>query len=243
MLPSSCDCTTNFAYAGATALGIEYFQERDVPVLVNVSFDNEIRWFRSKRERCDPRKSGRVAALVGGSGNDYNLKTSGIEAYQLLVSEGIRTVSVLNVPQPACTPDYRLRHPAEDLDEFGCVRAIGEVVKRHNSMLEAALLALYNKPHSSVRIFVLNRYKFLNDVLRDPMKYGSSKFKVVLKLSPSFSPYQCMEISVTGFDRDITHVACCGGGIQRECSVWGTDSLRKPSGARLLRLPSLHRPF
>ncbi|XP_024527252.1 GDSL esterase/lipase At5g45670 [Selaginella moellendorffii] len=71
--------------------------------------------------------------------------------------------------------------------------AIGEVVKWYNSLLEATLLDLYKTQYSAARIFVLNRYKFLNDVLRDPMKYG-------------FLP-------------DITHVACCGGGDEFNASV------------------------
>ncbi|XP_024542849.1 uncharacterized protein LOC112350609 [Selaginella moellendorffii] len=198
--------------------------ERDVPVLVKVSFDNEIRWFRSKRERCDPRKSGRVAALVGGGGNDYNIQddrnrsvSSIMETVPDVVRKVVDTVKNGDCSQRAtATPDYRLRHPAEDLDEFGCVKAIGEVVKRHNSMLEAALLALYNKPHSSIPCANPQEHVYFDFVhftdhfnKQEVRAFASTKNEKVMSLLDVCDPRpkdasKCKEISffvILGFTR------------------------------------------
>ncbi|XP_024542850.1 GDSL esterase/lipase At5g03600-like [Selaginella moellendorffii] len=71
-----------------SVLGLLYFQSRNLRTIVNVSFDNETRWFNSYTERCESGKSARVAALVGGGGNDYNIQDGANRS----LSEIMRTV-------------------------------------------------------------------------------------------------------------------------------------------------------
>ncbi|KAJ7964782.1 GDSL esterase/lipase [Quillaja saponaria] len=190
----------NFAVAGATALGIEFFDEKGIKnVPTNYSLRIQLDWFNEMLPSICTSSSS-CKSVLGSSlfvvgeigGNDYNypfiLKKSVEEittyvpqvvtaitsAIKELIELGAVTLVVPGNLPIGCSTGYLTDYMSadeEDYDEAGCLRWLNKFAEYHNEQLQIALNQLRDL-HPHTNIIYADYYNAALRFYRAPHQYG-----------------------------------------------------------------------
>uniref|UniRef100_A0A7N0U318 GDSL esterase/lipase n=1 Tax=Kalanchoe fedtschenkoi TaxID=63787 RepID=A0A7N0U318_KALFE len=194
----------NFAVAGATALGKDFFGKLGIVSLLwtNNSLADQIVWFKKlKPSLCATPKDcaaymRKSLFLVGEIGaNDYNyMGLTGASVQQLrdavprviesvsnaveaLVGEGAEHVVVPSSVPFGCASVYLTFLQSDDkreYDRYGCLTAYNSLAIYHNQQLLAAVARL-REAHPHARIMYADYYKITMRFVYAPAAFGQSR--------------------------------------------------------------------
>ncbi|XP_038882472.1 GDSL esterase/lipase At5g45910 isoform X2 [Benincasa hispida] len=191
----------NFAVAGATALGADFFYKRKIGTILwtNHSLTVQLGWFRKLKsslctsaQECEKymKKSLFMVGEIGG--NDYNYayfvggSINEIQSYVPLVVEAITTATAALIEEGAvelvvpgnlpigCSAVYLTLFQSPnraDYDEHGCLKAFNDFAKYHNNHLKRAVHALRTK-YPFARIVYADYYGATIPLVHAPKHHG-----------------------------------------------------------------------
>ncbi|KAG0549656.1 hypothetical protein BDA96_01G273800 [Sorghum bicolor] len=190
----------NFAFGGATALDLHFFESRGLMSFVPVSLRNQTVWFNDvvRRVGAEPEQRKSMATsvfLVGEIGvNDYFIglnenRTVGevhtfvphvVSAIRSVITDviaaGASTVVVPGMIPLGCEPQlltlYRGSVDAAGYDRgSGCIRSLNGLAELHNRELRRVLGGL-RRAHPGTTIVYADLYRAVTDIIASPREYG-----------------------------------------------------------------------
>ncbi|XP_066387171.1 GDSL esterase/lipase At1g28590-like isoform X2 [Miscanthus floridulus] len=188
----------NFAFGGATALDLHFFESRGLGSFVPVSLRNQTVWFNDVLRLLGAEQRKTMATslfLVGEIGvNDYfiglneNRTVGEVETFVPHVVSAIRSVvtdviaagaSAVLVPgmiplgcEPQLLTLYRGSVDAAGYDpESGCITRLNGLAELHNRELRRALGGL-RRAHPGTTIVFADLYRAVTDIIVSPREYG-----------------------------------------------------------------------
>ncbi|OEL17119.1 GDSL esterase/lipase, partial [Dichanthelium oligosanthes] len=191
----------NFAVGGATALDLQFFENRGLTPFVPVSLNNQTRWFKNVLQLLGSVEEQRKIMstslfLVGEVGvNDYFIAALGrnrtvgevktfvprvVAAVRSVVTDviaaGATTVVVPGMIPLGCEPQllaqYKGSVDAGGYDpESGCITRLNDLAELHNRELRRMLSGL-RRAHPSTAVVYADLYRAVTDLIVSPAKYG-----------------------------------------------------------------------
>ncbi|XP_020238609.1 GDSL esterase/lipase At5g45910 [Cajanus cajan] len=196
----------NFAFAGATALNMDYFiQKKLIPPSTNISLSVQLDWFKKlkpslckNKQECDNyfRSSLFLVGEIGG--NDINaliLSYKNIaelrEIVPLIIEEIINVTTELieegaveivvpgNFPIGCNSAVLTIVNSGkkDEYDQFGCLAAYNDFIKYYNWQLNQAIETLRQK-NNHVKIVYFDYYANAKRLFEAPQQYGFSFGKI-----------------------------------------------------------------
>ncbi|XP_066387190.1 GDSL esterase/lipase At5g45910-like isoform X1 [Miscanthus floridulus] len=232
----------NFAFGGATALDLRFFESRGLGSFVLVSLRNQTVWFNDVLRLLGAEQRKTMATslfLVGEIGvNDYfiglneNRTVGEVETFVPHVVGAIRSVvtdviaagaSAVLVPgmiplgcEPQLLTLYRGSVDAAGYDpESGCITRLNGLAELHNRELRRALGGL-RRAHPGTTIVYADLYRAVTDIIVSPREYGAhalhARNRQQISSFPCFVPDRFLISSSHAGFRHRPLDACCGGG-------------------------------
>nr|KYP33687.1 GDSL esterase/lipase At5g45910 family [Cajanus cajan] len=196
----------NFAFAGATALDMDYFiQKRLIPPSTNISLSVQLDWFKKlkpslckNKQECDNYFKNSLFLVGEIGGNDINALISSnkniteLREIVLIIIEAIMNVTTELIEEGAVEIVVSGNFPIgcntvvltvvnsgnkDDYDQFGCLVAYNVFIKYYNWRLNQALETL-RQNNNHVKIIYFDYYGDAKRLFEAPQQYGFSFGKI-----------------------------------------------------------------
>ncbi|KAJ3701175.1 hypothetical protein LUZ61_004880 [Rhynchospora tenuis] len=181
----------NFAVIGATALSLEYLQQRGIDSLlpVDTSINAQLGWFEQLKpllcnttESCHDYFSKSLFILGEFGGNDYSFtlaagkSISEAKSYMpSLLKQGALHIVIPGILPTGCVPIrltiYASKNKLE-YDNLGCLKEYNTIGFDHNMMLKETVVAQLQSTYPWAKFIYADYFEPVIQFLQNPDKFG-----------------------------------------------------------------------